>query len=103
MLGRTAYHEPYRLAEIEQALHGTPLPDRDEVLRRLRPYVEAHLARGDRLQHITRHVLGLYQGLPGARAFRRVLSEQAHRVDAGWEVVEQAMAARRGELRTRAA
>ena len=103
MLGRTAYHEPYRLAEIEHALHGTPLPDRDAVLRQLRPYVEAHLARGDRLQHITRHILGLYQGLPGARAFRRVLSEQAHRVDAGWEVVEQAMAARRGELHTRAA
>ena len=103
MLGRTAYHEPYRLAEIEHALHGTALPDRDEVLQRLRPYVEAHLARGDRLQHITRHVLGLYQGLPGARAFRRTLSEQAHRADAGWAVVERAMAARRGELRTRAA
>ncbi|MBN8728234.1 MAG: tRNA dihydrouridine(20/20a) synthase DusA [Xanthomonadales bacterium] len=99
MLGRTAYHEPFRLAEIEHALHGTPLPDRDEVLRRLRPYVEAHLARGDRLQHISRHVLGLYQGLSGARAFRRVLSEEAHRPDAGWEVVERAMAARRGELR----
>ncbi len=96
MLGRTAYHEPYRLAEIENDLFGTPLPDRDEVLMRLRPYVEAHLARGDRLQHISRHILGLYQGLPGARAFRRVLSEQAHRVDAGWEVVERAMAARSG-------
>jgi tRNA-dihydrouridine synthase A len=103
MLGRTAYHEPYRLAEIEHALHGTPLPDRDEVLQRLRPYIESHLARGDRLQHITRHILGLYQGLPGARAFRRTLSEQAHRADAGWEVVEQAIAARRGELRNRAA
>ena len=103
MLGRTAYHEPYRLAEIEHALHGTPLPERDEVLRRLRPYVEAHLARGDRLQHIARHILGLYQGLPGARAFRRVLSEQAHRADAGWDIVEQAIAARRGELRSRAA
>ena len=102
MLGRTAYHEPYRLAEIEHALFATPLPDRDEVLRRLRPYVEAHLARGDRLQHITRHVLGLYQGLPGARAFRRVLSEQAHRADAGWDVVERAIAARRGELRNAA-
>ncbi|HEY6940577.1 tRNA dihydrouridine(20/20a) synthase DusA [Dokdonella sp.] len=104
MLGRTAYHEPYRLAEIEHALHGTPLPERDDVLRRLRPYVDAHLARGDRLQHITRHVLGLYQGLPGARMFRRVLSEQAHRADAGWDVVEAAIAARRaGERSLRAA
>jgi len=74
MLGRTAYHEPYRLAEIDADLFGTSLPDRDEVLARLHPYIEAHLARGDRLQHISRHILGLYQGLPGARAYRRVLS-----------------------------
>jgi tRNA-dihydrouridine synthase A len=103
MLGRVAYHEPYRLAEVEHALYGTPLPDRDDVLHRLRPYVEAHLARGDRLQHITRHILGLYQGLPGARAFRRMLSERAHRADAGWDVVERAIAARSGELRNQAA
>jgi tRNA-dihydrouridine synthase A len=103
MLGRTAYHEPYRLAEIDADLFGTSLPDRDEVLARLHPYIEAHLARGDRLQHISRHILGLYQGLPGARAYRRVLSERAHRADAGWEVVEQALAARRGELRSQAA
>ncbi len=103
MLGRVAYHEPYRLAEIDHALFGTPLPDRDDVLRRMRGYVEAHLARGDRLQHITRHILGLYQGLPGARAFRRLLSEEAHRPDAGWDIVERAIAARSGELRNRAA
>jgi tRNA-dihydrouridine synthase A len=94
MLGRTAYHEPYRLAEIEHVLYGTPMPDRDDVLARLRPYIEAHLARGDRLQHISRHVLGLYQGLPGARAYRRVLSERAHEEGAGYEVIEQALAAR---------
>jgi tRNA-dihydrouridine synthase A len=99
MLGRTAYHEPYRLAEIEHAVFGEPLPDRDDVLARLRPYVEAHLARGDRLQHITRHILGLYQGLPGARAFRRTLSEQAHRADAGYDIIERAIAARRPERR----
>ncbi|MCK9538820.1 tRNA dihydrouridine(20/20a) synthase DusA [Dokdonella sp.] len=99
MLGRVAYHEPFRLAEVAHALDGTPLPERDALLARLRPYVEAHLARGDRLQHVTRHILGLYQGLPGARAFRRVLSEQAHRPGADWGVVERAMAARRGELR----
>lgn len=103
MLGRTAYHEPFRLAEVEHDLFGTPLPDRDSVLARMRPYIEAHLARGDRLQHISRHILGLYQGLPGARAYRRVLSERAHRVDAGWEVVEQAIEVRRGEVRSRAA
>ena len=103
MLGRTAYHEPYRLAEIEHEIFGTALADRDQVLAELKPYIEAHLARGDRLQHISRHILGLYQGLPGARAFRRVLSERAHRADAGYEVVEQAIAARRGDRERRAA
>ena len=103
MLGRVAYHEPYRLAEIEREIFGTPPPDRDAVLERLKPYVAAHLARGDRLQHITRHILGLYQGLPGARAFRRLLSERAHRAEAGYEIVEQAIAARRGDPARRAA
>ena len=103
MLGRTAYHEPYRLAELEHALYGEALPERDAVLAALRPYIEAHLARGDRLQHISRHILGLYQGLPGARAFRRVLSERAHRSDAGYDVVVDAIAARIGDRARRAA
>ena len=103
MLGRTAYHEPYRLAEIEHEVFGEPLPDRDGVLAALRPYVEAHLARGDRLQHITRHILGLYQGLPRARAYRRLLSERAHRADAGYEVIEQAIALRSGDRARQAA
>jgi len=103
MLGRTAYHEPYRLAEIEQEIFGTRLPDRDAVLAALKPYIDAHLARGDRLQHISRHILGLYQGLPGARAFRRLLSERAHRADAGYEIVEHAIAARHGDRARRAA
>jgi tRNA-dihydrouridine synthase A len=103
MLGRTAYHEPYRLAEIEHEIFGTPLPDRDDVLARLRPYIEAHLARGDRLQHISRHILGLYQGLPGARAYRRLLSEQAHCADAGYDVIERALALRSGDRARQAA
>ena len=103
MLGRTAYHEPYRLAEIEHEIYGTPLPDRDDVLAQMRPYIEAHLARGDRLQHISRHILGLYQGLPGARAYRRLLSERAHRADAGYDVIEQAIALRSGDRARQAA
>jgi len=103
MLGRTAYHEPYRLAEIEHEIFGTPLPDRDAVLAALRPYVDAHLARGDRLQHITRHILGLYQGLPGARAYRRALSERAHRADAGYDVILDAIATRAGDRARHAA
>lgn len=92
MLGRAAYHDPYVLAVVEQQLFGTPLPARDDVLLRMRPYIEAELAGGTtRLKHIARHLLGLYQGLPGARAFRRELSERAHRDDAGWEVIASAL------------
>jgi tRNA-dihydrouridine synthase A len=91
MLGRAAYHTPWLLAELEHALWGTPLPARVDVLRRLRPYVEAELARGTQLKHISRHLLGLFQGQPGARGFRRVLSEGAHRAGAGWSLVEVAL------------
>jgi len=95
MLGRAAYHDPFVLAQCEAALFGTPLPDRDEVLLRLQPYVEAHIAQGGALQHVARHILGLYHGLPGARAFRRLLSERMHRPGADFRVVEQAMASLR--------
>jgi tRNA-dihydrouridine synthase A len=63
----------------------------------MRPYIEAELARGTRLKNIVRHLLGLYHGQPGGRAFRRVLSEQAHRDDAGWETVESALEAVRSQ------
>jgi tRNA-dihydrouridine synthase A len=103
MLGRTAYHEPYRLAELEHALYGTPLPAREDVIGKMRPYIEAHLARGGRLKHISRHILGLFQGLPGARAWRRVLSENAHRVDADLRVLDRALEARGGHVLDRVA
>ncbi|RDS82848.1 tRNA dihydrouridine(20/20a) synthase DusA [Dyella monticola] len=92
MLGRAAYHDPYVLARVEQALYGVPLPTRESVLQHMRPYVDAELARGTALKHITRHLLGLYQGEPGARGFRRVLSEGAHLEGAGWSLIERAMA-----------
>jgi tRNA-dihydrouridine synthase A len=91
MLGRLAYHDPYALARIDADLFGGEPPAREVVLRRLRPYIEAERARGVRLSSITRHVLGLYHGQPGGKAFRRVLSESAHAVDAGWETVEAAL------------
>ena len=103
MLGRTAYHEPYRLAELDNLLFGTCLPEREAVIERMRPYIEAHIASGGKLQHISRHMLGLFQGLPGARAWRRTLSENAHRPDAGFAVVEQALRACRSQLRAEAA
>ncbi len=91
MLGRAAYQDPWILAELEARLWGTPRPQRVDVLRRLRPYVEAELARGVALKHIVRHVLGLFHGAPGARRFRRVLSEGAHREGADWSLVERAI------------
>ncbi|WP_234411250.1 tRNA dihydrouridine(20/20a) synthase DusA [Rhodanobacter thiooxydans] len=94
MLGRAAYHDPYLLAQVEHALHGEPLPTRESVLQHLRPYVEAELARGTALKHISRHLLGLYQGEPGARGFRRILSEGAHLPGAGWALIERALAPR---------
>ena len=75
MLGRAAYHDPYVLARVEHALFGTPLPERDEILHRLEPYIAEQIRRGNALHHIGRHVLGLYLGEPGARSFRRYLSE----------------------------
>jgi tRNA-dihydrouridine synthase A len=103
MLGRTAYHEPYRLAELEHALFGTPLPDRMALIRQMREYTERHLAEGGKLNHISRHLLGLFQGLPGARGWRRHLSENAHRDNADWGVVERALASIREPVRVPAA
>ncbi|MCL7463396.1 tRNA dihydrouridine(20/20a) synthase DusA [Pseudomonas sp. NW5] len=83
MLGREAYHNPYLLAQVDQTLFGVErvVPTRGDVLRALQPYIEAHLARGGALHHITRHVLGLAQGFPGARKFRQLLSADVHRTD----------------------
>lgn len=91
MLGRAAYHDPFLLAQVEAAIYGEPLPQRADVLHHLRPYVEAELARGTALKHISRHLLGLFQGEPGARAFRRTISEGAHLPGADWRLLEQAL------------
>ncbi|MGH8442883.1 MAG: tRNA dihydrouridine(20/20a) synthase DusA [Nevskiaceae bacterium] len=94
MLGREAYENPWLMADADVRLfsdapaHG----DRAQVLRRMLPYVTRELAEGTPLAHITRHVLGLYRGQPGGRAFRRVISQQAHRPGAGVEVLEAALA-----------
>ena len=93
MLGRAAYHDPYLVHQIDAALNGSVPHTRAALLRALRPYVETQLARGVALKHITRHVLGLFHGQPGGRAFRQVLSEGAHKPDADWALVEQALAA----------
>ena len=95
MLGREAYENPWLLAEADARLFGAaaPVASRAEALRRMLPYVARELATGTPLAHMTRHILGLYRGQPGGRAFRRVLSQQAHRPGAGVEVLEAALAA----------
>jgi tRNA-dihydrouridine synthase A len=95
MLGRAAYHEPYRLHELDAALFGHDVQPREALLRRFLPYVQAQLDRGVALKHLTRHVLGLFHGQPGGRAFRQVLSEQAPRPGAGGDVIERALGATR--------
>jgi tRNA-dihydrouridine synthase A len=79
MLGRVAYHDPYFLAEAEAYCFGTDAPRRSraDVVEALVPYVESQLANGVHLRAITRHILGLYHRAPGARAWRRMLSDAA--------------------------
>ena len=93
MLGRAAYHDPYLLHRLDCRLAGRAPRPRAELLAAFAPYVRAQLARGVALKHIARHVLGLFLGQPGGRAFRQVLSEGAHRPGAGWELMEAALAA----------
>jgi len=97
MIGRAAYHEPYRLHLMDRALFapGQPPRDRSELLESMRPYVEDCLSRGVALKHQSRHWLGLFHGQPGGRIFRQVLSEGAPSPDADWSVVERALAATR--------
>ena len=97
MIGREAYQNPWLLAEADRVVFADPAPppSRQEVLDRFLPYVERGLASGVPLNTMTRHILGLFQGQPGARAWRRHLSENAHRPGAGLEVLRAAPTARR--------
>lgn len=92
MVGREAYQNPYMLAQVDQLLCGSTkaVMSREAVIEAMLPYIQAHLQAGGRLNHITRHMIGLFQGLPGARAWRRYLSENAHKNGADIEVVKQA-------------
>ncbi len=93
MLGREAYHRPFVLAELDRALNpGSPeAPSREALLDRMARYAERELARGDRLSSIARHMLGLYGGEPGAREYRRTLSEGARVEGAGPELFRRAI------------
>ncbi|WP_082805201.1 tRNA dihydrouridine(20/20a) synthase DusA [Pseudomonas sp. BMS12] len=93
MLGREAYHNPYLLAQVDQQLFGQEAPtiSRAETLARMRPYIERHLAEGGAMHHITRHVLGLAQGFPGARRFRQLLSVDVHKTQEPLKLLDQAI------------
>ncbi|MDA1072448.1 MAG: tRNA dihydrouridine(20/20a) synthase DusA [Proteobacteria bacterium] len=94
MLGRAAYHTPHVLAGADSRIFGEAVapPSRHEIVARYLPFVERHLGEGVPLHRMTRHMIGLFQGLPGARAWRRHLSTHATKAGAGIEVIEQALA-----------
>lgn len=93
MLGRAAYEDPWLLAAVDPYLFDAPAPvqNREQALQSMRPYIAAELEAGTALPHISRHLLGLYRGQPGGRAFRRVLSQRAHLPGAGLEVLDAAL------------
>jgi tRNA-dihydrouridine synthase A len=96
MLGRAAYQSPWILAELQRELFGTPgLPDRTYAVHALTGYLERQVAAGVPVRNISRHVLGLFQGLPGAKRWRRYISEHAHLESAGADLLENALEAMR--------
>jgi len=95
MIGRAAYHEPYAiLSQVDQRVFGKdrPVISRHDAALAMVPHIEAHLAEGGKLGQVTRHMLGLFTGQPGARTWRRTLSEGAAQPSAGVEVLHAALA-----------
>ena len=93
MVGREAYNNPFIVSQVDSELceqHSAGLT-RHQVAEMMLPYIEQHLKQGGRLNHVTRHIIGLFQGIPGSRGWRRYLSENAHKKDAGIEVVTTAL------------
>lgn len=94
MLGRAAYQMPWLMSDVDAAIFGDASTERTrgDILRAMRPYVADHLARGGRLHNVLRHMLGLFQGQPGARAYRRFISERAVQPDAGLVTYDELIA-----------
>ncbi len=94
MVGREAYTNPYLLSQVDHFIYGDeqPVLTQHELVRVMLPYIEQQMQQGARFWHIARHMLGLFQGLPGARLWRRHLSENGHLAAAGPEVLLQALA-----------
>lgn len=105
MLGRAAYHTPGLLGEVDRRVFGLDVADvsADEAVERYRGYMADQLAKGVHLAAMTRHMLGLFHGAPGARAWRRVLTVEGVKSGAGLEVVDAALAEIRRAREARAA
>lgn len=93
MIGRAAYHDPVELSRTHAAVFGGPAVDGNQLMQRYLPYMQDELARGTPLSDLTRHVLGIFAGVPGARAYRRLLSDAARLRHNQLELVHEALAA----------
>lgn len=94
MLGREVYANPWLMREVDERLYGLPghsPQTRTEVMRAMRDYIERHCQSGGKVVHVTRHLLGIAQGFPGARRFRQLLSADIHRTDQPLQVLDQAI------------
>ncbi|PLY16124.1 MAG: tRNA dihydrouridine(20/20a) synthase DusA [Sedimenticola sp.] len=92
MIGREAYHNPWILADADRRIFGDhhPLPSRHDIIEQLMPYIEEEQRQGTPVSRISRHILGLFQGQPGARTWRRHISENAHRKEADAAMIREA-------------
>lgn len=94
MLGRAAYQNPWLISDVDSTLFNSPalITSPEQLVERYMPYIQTQLDTGAPLMRMSKHLLGVFQGVPGARQFRRYLSENGHKKGAGIEVVERALA-----------
>ena len=93
MIGREAYSNPYLLANVDQQLYksSNPVKTREQIAEEFLIYVEKELTKGTKLSAMTRHILGLFHGMPGARLFRRHISENAFKPSATIDILKNAL------------
>ncbi|HSG92063.1 MAG TPA: tRNA-dihydrouridine synthase, partial [Methylotenera sp.] len=93
MIGRAIYHQPYLLAAADKRIFGddSPVASEPEIIEQMLPYIEQRMQEGRPFKSITRHMLGFFQGQPGARRWRRYLSENAHLSGANTDVIRHAL------------
>lgn len=93
MMGRAAYHNPFCLTDVDSMIFGQPklVRGRVEIIQSFYPYIENELSKGTYLKYMTRHIISLFDGLSGSKQWRRYISENAYKKDAGIEVIEKAL------------